>query len=75
MIAHADYPASVYRWQLPVAEHQVLWSRQRLTDHLAGRHGEIAGADHFGLAIRRLNIVTIAITNITLIPARYLAAS
>lgn len=47
VIAHADYPASVYRWQLPVAEHQVLWSRQRLTDHLAGRHGEIAGADHF----------------------------
>ncbi|MGR7070827.1 protein-serine/threonine phosphatase [Klebsiella aerogenes] len=47
VIAHADYPASVYRWQLPVDEHQVLWGRQRLTDHLAGRHGEIAGAEHF----------------------------
>ncbi|EIV2084853.1 protein-serine/threonine phosphatase [Klebsiella aerogenes] len=47
VIAHADYPASRYNWQLPVDEHQVLWSRQRLTDHLAGRHGEIAGADHF----------------------------
>ncbi|ELY3086777.1 protein-serine/threonine phosphatase [Klebsiella aerogenes] len=47
VIAHADYPASRYCWQLPVDEHQVLWSRQRLTDHLAGRHGEIAGADHF----------------------------
>ncbi|MFH3314683.1 protein-serine/threonine phosphatase [Klebsiella aerogenes] len=47
VIAHADYPASRYNWQLPVDQHQVLWSRQRLTDHLAGRHGEIAGADHF----------------------------
>ncbi|WPS00444.1 protein-serine/threonine phosphatase [Klebsiella aerogenes] len=47
VIAHADYPASRYNWQLPVDEHQVLWSRQRLTDHLAGRHGEIDGADHF----------------------------
>ncbi|ENZ8244324.1 TPA: protein-serine/threonine phosphatase [Klebsiella aerogenes] len=47
VIAHADYPASRYNWQLPVDEHQVLWSRQRLTDYLAGRHGEIAGADHF----------------------------
>ena len=47
MIAHADYPAAVYRWHRAVDEHQVLWRRQRLTDHLAGRHGAIAGADHF----------------------------
>ncbi|EPR3887319.1 metallophosphoesterase, partial [Klebsiella michiganensis] len=47
VIAHADYPAAVYRWQRVVDEHQVLWRRQRLTDHLAGRHGAIAGADHF----------------------------
>ena len=46
VIAHADYPAAVYRWQRAVDEHQVLWRRQRLTDHLAGRHGAIAGADH-----------------------------
>ena len=46
VIAHADY-AAVYRWQRVVDEHQVLWRRQRLTDHLAGRHGAIAGADHF----------------------------
>ena len=26
---------------------QVLWRRQRLADHFAGRHGAIAGADHF----------------------------
>ena len=47
VIAHADYPAAVYRWQRVVDEHQVLWRRQRLTDHLAGRHEAIAGADHF----------------------------
>ena len=33
VIAHADYPAAVYRWQRAVDEHQVLWRRQRLTDH------------------------------------------
>lgn len=47
VIAHADYPAAVYRWQRDVDAHQVLWRRQRLTDHLAGRHGAIVGADHF----------------------------
>lgn len=47
IIAHADYPASSYRWQQPVDASQVLWNRQRLTDHLAGRHGAIGGADHF----------------------------
>ena len=47
VIAHADYPAAVYRWQRVVDEQQVMWRRQRLTDHLAGRHGAIAGADRF----------------------------
>lgn len=47
VIAHADYPAAVYCWQRAVDEHQVLWRRQRLADHFAGRHGAIAGADHF----------------------------
>lgn len=47
VIAHADYPARSYRWQQPVDEHQVLWSRQRLSENLAGRHGAITGADHF----------------------------
>ena len=47
VIAHADYPAAVYRWQRVVDEQQVMWRRQRLTDHLAWRHGAIAGADHF----------------------------
>lgn len=47
VIAHADYPAAVYRWQRVVDEQQVMWRRQRLTDHLAGRHAAIAGADHF----------------------------
>ncbi|CDL61430.1 Ren protein [Klebsiella pneumoniae IS39] len=47
VIAHADYPAPVYRWQQPVDPQRVLWSRYRLSEHLAGRHGAIAGADHF----------------------------
>ena len=47
VIAHADYPAPVYRWQQPVDPQRVLWSRHRLSEHLAGRHGAIAGADHF----------------------------
>ncbi|HHG8772891.1 TPA: protein-serine/threonine phosphatase [Raoultella planticola] len=47
VVAHADYPAASYRWQQPVDAEQVLWRRQRLTDHLAGRHGAIGGADHF----------------------------
>ncbi len=39
VIAHADYPAPVYRWQQPVDPQRVLWSRHRLSEHLAGRHG------------------------------------
>lgn len=46
VIAHADYPAPVYRWQQPVDPQRVLWSRHRLVN-TAGRHGAIAGADHF----------------------------
>lgn len=47
VIAHALITRAVYRWQRIVDEQQVMWRRQRLTDHLAGRHGAIAGADHF----------------------------
>lgn len=47
VIAHADYPASAYRWQQDLDWHRVLWDRQRLSDHLEGRHSAIAGADHF----------------------------
>lgn len=47
VIAHADYPASRYRWQQDVDRHRVLWDRQRLSDHLAGTHSVIEGADHF----------------------------
>ena len=54
MIAHADYPAPVYRWQQPVDPQRVLWSRHRLSEHLAGRHGAIAGLTISGLAIRPL---------------------
>lgn len=75
VIAHADYPASRYNWQLPVDEHQVLWSRQRLTDHPRDGTGKLPARIISGLAIPRLNVVTIAITNIILIPARCLAAS
>ncbi|POT90197.1 serine/threonine-protein phosphatase, partial [Klebsiella oxytoca] len=45
--ALSDDPAAVDRLQRAGDEHHVLWSRPRLTDHLAGRHGAIAGADHF----------------------------
>ncbi|ALR77068.1 protein-serine/threonine phosphatase [[Enterobacter] lignolyticus] len=47
VVAHADYPADEYRWQQPVDGHRVLWDRQRLTDHLAGRHTSLRGAEHF----------------------------
>ncbi|MGL4722959.1 MAG: protein-serine/threonine phosphatase [Scandinavium sp.] len=47
VIAHADYPADSYHWQKDVDWHRVLWDRQRLSDHLEGRHSIIAGADHF----------------------------
>ena len=32
VIAHADYPAPVYRWQQPVDPQRVLWSRHRLSE-------------------------------------------
>lgn len=47
VIAHADYPATHYQWRQEVDWHRVLWDRQRLSDHLAGHHTEIDGADHF----------------------------
>lgn len=47
VIAHADYPADSYCWMQEVDRHRVLWDRQRLSDHLAGLHRPIAGADHF----------------------------
>lgn len=47
VIAHADYPAAQYQWQREVDWHRVLWDRQRLSDHLAGTHTAISGADHF----------------------------
>ncbi|MGU3523224.1 protein-serine/threonine phosphatase [Enterobacteriaceae bacterium C23F] len=47
VVAHADYPASHYHWEQEVDWHRVLWDRQRLSDHLAGQHSPIDGADHF----------------------------
>lgn len=47
VVAHADYPASHYHWEQEVDWHRVLWNRQRLSDHLAGQHSPIDGADHF----------------------------
>lgn len=47
IIAHADYPAAHYHWQQDLDWHRVLWDRQRLSDHLAGKHTRIEGADHF----------------------------
>ncbi|KFD21315.1 protein-serine/threonine phosphatase [Yokenella regensburgei] len=55
IIAHADYPATVYVWHQPVDREQVLWNRERLAAHLAGRHQPIRGADHFWFGHTPLN--------------------
>ena len=47
VVAHADYPAAHYHWQKELDWHRVLWDRQRLSDHLAGHHTVLNGADHF----------------------------
>ncbi|RPH22890.1 serine/threonine-protein phosphatase [Buttiauxella warmboldiae] len=47
VIAHADYPAAHYRWNQPVDEHLLLWSRERLTQNLQGQGAVIDGADEF----------------------------
>ncbi|WP_437890317.1 protein-serine/threonine phosphatase [Phytobacter sp. V91] len=47
IIAHADYPASHYRWQQPLDKEAILWRRARLNEHLAGHGTIITGADHF----------------------------
>lgn len=47
VVAHADYPSSVYRFGQPLDAQKVIWDRHRLTEHLAGRHTAIGGADHF----------------------------
>ncbi|MGK9173015.1 protein-serine/threonine phosphatase [Yokenella regensburgei] len=47
IIAHADYPAPRYKWQQTINEAAVLWNRERLTRHLAGKGEFIYGAEHF----------------------------
>lgn len=47
IIAHADYPSDHYAWQKPVDKESVLWRRERLSEHLAGKGEAISGADHF----------------------------
>ena len=47
IIAHADYPSDHYAWQKPVDKESVLWRRERLSEHLAGKGDAISGADHF----------------------------
>jgi serine/threonine protein phosphatase 1 len=47
IIAHADHPAARYHWQQELDWHRILWDRQRLSDHLAGKHSTIEGAAHF----------------------------
>jgi serine/threonine protein phosphatase 1 len=37
IIAHADYPSDHYAWQKPVDKESVLWRRERLSEHLAGK--------------------------------------
>lgn len=47
VIAHADYPATEYRWQKPVSAQRVLWDRDRLMGFMVGKGQGISDADHF----------------------------
>ncbi|ASV55836.1 Ren protein [Lelliottia jeotgali] len=47
VIAHADYPESVYVRDKSVSKQRVLWDRSRLSGLMAGRDEGITGADHF----------------------------
>ncbi len=47
IIAHADYPATEYKWQQTLDEQAVLWSRERINSHISGVGKAIPGADHF----------------------------
>lgn len=69
VIAHADYPAPVYRWQQPVDPQRVLWSRHRLSEHRRGAMALLAAQTISGLAIRRFRRVMTTIINTILIRA------
>lgn len=73
VIAHADYPAPVYRWQQPVDPQRVLWSRHRLSEHLADVMAPSPEQTISGLAIRRFARLMNAIINTILIRAPCLA--
>lgn len=47
VVAHADYPADRYRFGGAVDAWQVVWSRERIGNGMAGVGGAIAGADAF----------------------------
>lgn len=47
VVAHADYPAPHYIYGQPVDKQQVVWSRSRITNLMAGQGQGITGADHF----------------------------
>lgn len=69
VIAHADYPAPVYRWQQPVDPQRVLWSRHRLVNTWRGAMALLAAQTISGLAIRRFRRVMTTIINTILIRA------
>lgn len=69
VIAHADYPAPVYRWQQPVDPQRVLWSRHRLVNTWRGAMALLPARTISGLAIRRFRRVMTTIINTILIRA------
>lgn len=69
VIAHADYPAPVYRWQQPVDPQRVLWSRHRLVNTWRGAMALLPAQTISGLAIRRFRRVMTTIINTILILA------
>lgn len=69
VIAHADYPVPVYRWQQPVDPQRVLWSRHRLVNTWRGAIALLPAQTISGLAIRRFRRVMTTIINTILIRA------
>lgn len=47
VVCHADYPSDQYQFGKPLAEYDVVWSRQRYARACEGEHREISGATAF----------------------------
>ncbi|MFO6296102.1 metallophosphoesterase [Rahnella selenatireducens] len=47
VIAHADYISDEYVFGKPLDSYETIWNRDRINYALAGRYGQISGADAF----------------------------